>query len=73
MDEKQNPVKKSTVPEEYMGILIGERELIEKYGETVPEVAVYGGIEPSPNVIKFLQLPARMRIHSQLDKVNASK
>ena len=53
MIHKQNPIKDS-VPGIYMDVLIGEKELSDKYGEVVPNIVIYGGIEASENMIKFL-------------------
>ena len=73
MVEKQNPIRKTNVPVEYRGILIGDQELIDKFGQTSPSIAVYGGIVPSDNVIKFLQLPARLRRFGNIDKLSGIK
>ena len=71
--EKQNPVRKSTIPNEYMGILIGDQELITEFGELDIKVAVYGGITPSDNVIRFLQLPAKFRVYNRIEKIIGNK
>ena len=45
----------------------------DKFGEIKVSVAIYGGIQPSQNVISFLKLPARMRIFGRLDRVTGQK
>ena len=64
MDIKQIPTKKSNIPAEYREILIGNKELDEKYGDIDLSVVIYGGISPSQNVISFIKLPARMQMFS---------
>ena len=53
MDNKQNPMRNSKIPALYRDIPIGDVELIDKYGDTIPSVAIHGRIEASENVIKF--------------------
>ena len=72
MIQTQNPIQE-TVPDVYLDILIGEKELEERYGEEVPKVAIYGGLEVSDNVIKFLRLPASVRLFNKIDKIVAEK
>ena len=40
MDVKQNPTKRSNIPATYRQILIGDKELSDKYGETPVSVAI---------------------------------
>ena len=47
IDIKLNPVRKNSVPADCREILIGDKELEDKYGEIDISVAVYGGINPS--------------------------
>ena len=65
LNHKQNPIKDG-VPAKYMEILIGDEELEAKYGECVPEVAIYGGIQASENVKSFLRLPANLRLYNRI-------
>ena len=73
MVEKQNPVRPSSIPVEYRGIIIGDQGLEDKFGQTSPSIAIYGGIVPSNNVIQFLQLPVRMRRYGRIDKHTGQK
>lgn len=68
MDSKQNPMRKSNIPPIYWAILIGDSELSDKYSVTIPSVAVYGRIESSENVKKFLQLLAKLRVYGNIDR-----
>ena len=68
--EKQKP-KKESIPATFRDILIGDAELKEKFGDTEPKVAIYGGIEASENVKEFLKLPVNMRVYNNIKKVEA--
>ena len=67
LDRKQNPPSMK-IPGQYMGILIGDKELNDMFGETVIDVAVYGGLQVLDNVKSFLRLPSGFRIYSIIDK-----
>ena len=56
-----------------MGILIGERELNDMFGDTVIDVAVYGGLQLSDNVKSFLSLPSGFRIYDRIEMIQAKK
>ena len=73
IDEKLNPIRKNSVTAEYREILIGDKELEDKYGDINISVAVYGGINLSQNVISFLKLPARMRMFGSIDRITGQK
>ena len=72
MVAKQNPIRDSVMGT-FEDILIGDSELEERYGETIPKVAVHGGIDPSPNVISFLRLPANLRLFDKIEKIIGEK
>ena len=52
LQQKQKPTS-NDIPKEYRGILIGDKELQDKFGDTEITVAVYSGIKPSENVVEF--------------------
>ena len=72
MNHKENPIRDS-VPGVYMDILIGDKDLEAEFGETIPKVAIYGGIEASDNVKSFLRLPSNVRLFSRIEKIVAEK
>ena len=72
MIHSQNPIKPD-VPSVFMDILISTEELRAEFGDSVPKVAVYGGREASENVIKFLQLPASVRLFGKVEKLVGEK
>ena len=45
---------KTVIPETYEGVGIGDKILIEKYGDPIKEPAVYGGIEINNDIRNFL-------------------
>ena len=61
------------IPSEYRGVKLGDKELFEEFGDTIPAIACYGGIEPSENIKAFLSLPAKFRIFTRMDLTQAKK
>ena len=61
--EKMYP-NREQLPSEYRGVKLGDKELLDKFGDSAPKIACYGGIEPSDNVKAFLSLPAKFRIYT---------
>ena len=61
---------KEIVPDIIDGIVIGDKQLEERFGEPGIEPAVNGGIEISMNMAEFLKLPAKFRIHSKISRID---
>ena len=71
-DHKNEKIKCLTqgqeIPQVYMGITIGDRLLKEKFQAPDPEVVVLGGIVPTANMIAFMKIPVKTRIHPKVDQ-----
>ena len=48
---------------------IGDDPLKQEFGDWTPSVVVYGGIKPSQDVVRLLELPASFRLYGNVDKV----
>ena len=50
----------------YEGVLIRDKELLDRYGEDKEEGLVLGGIVPSEEVKAFLRLPPKFRTYGKV-------
>ena len=65
-ERTQNP-EREELSETVEGIRISDRLLKERFGDQEPEILVYGGINPSDNMKKFLALPSKMKVFGKFD------
>ena len=57
------------ITEIYRDILISEEKLRERFGIVEPEPLIYGGLEVSDNVKKFLILPSKLKLYGKFNKL----
>ena len=65
-----NSYDKDNIPDIYRDVLINENELKGRFGSDEQNVLVYGGIEPSDNMIKFLRLPSKLKTYGKFNRLN---
>ena len=53
-------------------VLISDRLLKERFGDQEPEILVYGGINPSKNIKRFLALPSEMKVFGKFNFLKES-
>jgi hypothetical protein len=59
-----------TVPDSHKGVLVSDRLLSEEFGDEDPEPRIYGGIEATQSMRKFLMLPANFRRYPKVNIIN---
>ena len=58
---------KKVIPDKFEGIDLSDKNLREKYGDPTKEPAVYGGIQITEDISKFLKLPVGFRTFSRMN------
>ena len=58
--------RRRVIPTELRGVLVGDRELQDKYGEVNVTPVILGGIVPTANMIAFMSLPLKHRTFQKI-------
>ena len=58
------------VPDTVEGVVISDEALEEMFVEEKPKPAIYGNIEPTEEIIEFLNIPTNFRTYSRIESIN---
>ena len=62
---RQQCPDKNEIHDKYKDVLISDKELSEKFGDTDPGVLVYGGIDVTENMRHYLRLPSKLKLYGR--------